>query len=115
MAATRWEYALLGQHQLVRACVKLADQDRRVDLNIAKAGARRRERGLGETCVGETCYLLRRCTKDVRGDVAKVPELGVVDRHGQLLAQAAQRLAVLLSEPAALLGTLTIGAGETAR
>ncbi len=86
-----------------------------VDLDIAKAGARRRERGLGEAGVGEACYLLRRGGEDVRGDVAEVPELGVVDRHGLLVAQAAKRLAVLLGEPAALLGALTVGAGETAR
>jgi hypothetical protein len=47
--------------------------------------------------------LLRRCGEVVRSYVAKVPELGVVDRHGLLLAEAAQRLAVLLGEAAALL------------
>jgi hypothetical protein len=37
-----------------------------------------------------------------------------VDRHDPLLAEAAQRLAVLLGESAALLGALAIGAGQTA-
>lgn len=86
-------------------------QDRGVDLDIAEAGARRRERRLREAGVGEARDLLGRGAEYVRGDIAEVPELRVVDRHGLLLAQAAQRLAMLLGEPAALLGALTIGAG----
>ena len=89
-------------------------QDRRVDLDIAEAGAWRRKRGLGETDVGQTCNLLGRYAEDVRSDVAEVPELGVIDRY-LLLAEAAQRLTVLLGEAAALLSTLTIDPGETAR
>ncbi len=90
-------------------------QDRLIDLDIAKAGSRRCERGLSKTGVRETVDLLRRGAKNICGDIAEIPELGVVDSHRLLLAQAAQRLAVLLGEPAALLGTLTISARETAR
>ena len=59
--------------------------------------------------------VLGRDAEDVRDDVAEVPELRVGDRHRLLLAQAAQRLAMLLGESAAPLGTLTIGAGQTMR
>jgi len=90
-------------------------QDTQVDLNIAEASSRRRERRLREADVGEARYLLWRSAEDVRGDVAEVPELRVVDRHGLLLAQATQRLAMLLREPAALLGALPLSAWETAR
>lgn len=89
-------------------------QDRWIDLHIAKAGARRRERRLSETNVGKAHDLLRRGAENIRRNVAEVPELGVVDRHDLLLAKAAQRLAVLLGEAAALLGALAIGAGKTA-
>lgn len=89
-------------------------QDRWIDLHIAKAGSRRRERGLSEPNVGEARDLLRRSAEDIRSDVAEIPELGVVDMHESLLAKAAQRLAVLLSKPAALLCALAIGAGKTA-
>jgi hypothetical protein len=56
-------------------------QDRRVDLDIAKAGTRRRKRGLGKRGlgkpnVGETCDLLRRYAEDVRGDIAESPNSG---------------------------------------
>jgi hypothetical protein len=59
--------------------------------------------------------LLKRYTEDVCGDITEVPELGVVDRHRLLLAEAAQRLTVLLGEAAALLSALTISPWETAR
>lgn len=90
-------------------------EDRRIDLYIAKASAWRGERRLRKTDVGEVRYLLWRGAEDVRGDIAEVSELRVVDRQGLLLAQATQRLAMLLREPAALLGALTLSTGETAR
>ena len=62
--------------------------------------------------MGGARNLLRRYTEDVRGDIAEVPELGLVDRHCLLLAEAAQRLTMLLGEAAALLGALTIGPWE---
>ena len=74
-------------------------------IDIAKAGARRGERRLGETNVGKARDLLRRGGEDLRGDVAEIPELRGVDRHDPLLAEAAQRLAVLLGESAALPNT----------
>jgi hypothetical protein len=86
-------------------------QDRGIDLDIAEASTRRRERRLREAGIGEARYLLGRSAEDARCDVAEVPELRVVDRHGLLLARATQRLAMLLGEPAALLGALTLSAG----
>src|ERR1700744_3474044 len=112
--------ALVPVRQRMVACQTLYQdrgllQDRRVDLDITKPSSRRRERGLSETGVRETCYLLRRGAENVCGDVAEVPELGVGDSHRLLLAQAAQRLAMVLGEPTALLSTLTLSARETAR
>jgi hypothetical protein len=51
--------------------------------------------------------------EDFSRDVAEVSELRVAERHG-LFAQATQRLAMLLSEPATLLGTLAVSTGEPA-
>lgn len=57
--------------------------------------------------------LLGRRAEDSSGDFAEVTELWIVDRHG-LLAEAAQRLFMLLGKPANPLGPLLVGAGESA-
>lgn len=85
-----------------------------VEVGVGEAGAWGSERGLGEADVREPGDLLRRGPKDLCGDVAEIPELGVNDRHG-LLAQAAERLAMFLGDAPDSLGALVVRAREPAR
>lgn len=88
--------------------------DRWVDLDAPEPGSGSCECGLSKTDVGEAGDLLGCRTEDIGRSIAEVPELRVSDLHG-LLAQAMQRLLMLLDEPAALLSALTGATGKTAR
>jgi hypothetical protein len=76
-----------------------------IDLDVTKASARSRERRLGKTDIRKPGDLLGTDAENSGGDVTEVPELGVV----HLLAEAAQRLAMLLRKTASLLSTLALG------
>jgi hypothetical protein len=83
-------------------------QKRRIDIHVTKPSSRSRERRRRKPYVRKARHLLRCDAEDFRGNVTEVAELRVTERH-RLLAEAAQRLAVLLRKTASLLSSLALG------
>lgn len=82
-------------------------QKRRIDIHLTKPSPRSRERRRRRPYVRKARHLLRCDAEDFRGHVTEVAELRVTERH-RLLAEAAQRLAMLLRKTAPLLSTLAL-------
>jgi len=83
-------------------------QKRRIDIHITKPSSRGRERRRCKPYVGKARHLLGWDAEDFSGHVTEVAELRVTERH-RLLAEAAQRLAMLLRKTASLLSALALG------
>lgn len=83
-------------------------QKRRIDIHVTKTSSRSRERRRRKPYVRKACHLLRCDAEDFSGNVTEVAELRVAERH-RLLAEAAQRLAMLLRKTPSLLSALALG------
>jgi hypothetical protein len=83
-------------------------QKRRIDIHTIKPSLWSRERRHRKPYVRKARDLLRCDAEDFRGNVTEVAELRGAERH-RLLAEAAQRLAMLLREPTSLLSALALG------
>jgi len=83
-------------------------QKRRIDIHVTKTSSRSRERRRRKPYVRKACHLLRCDAEDFSGNVTEVAELRVTERH-RLLAEAAQRLAMLLRKTPSLLSALALG------
>jgi hypothetical protein len=117
VAACRWpreRCRCACRHQEVGGCAQAAPEESlpspeatdRHPPHQTQLGSRERRRR--KPYVRKACHLLRCEAEDFRGKVTEVAELRVTERH-RLLAEAAQRLTMLLRKTAPLLSALALG------